>query len=194
MRRLEAINKNLDLIASRIQPFRLRIEGTGVFPSSRKPRILWLGIVDRKKKLAGVADTIIDEMAKLGFAPEKRGFKAHLTIARIKEPQSAGHLAERHLQIRYEPVEFEVEIFVIEKANSIRPVRVFKTPSFSGCRRASKRNNKFHAGSYFSARYFSIAAVTSRLSGVSFDENRATTLPLRSTRNLLKFHDMSPAN
>src|SRR5690606_26854607 len=47
---------------------------------------------------------------------------------------------------------------------------------------------------YLDARYFSIADVTASLSGVSFELNRATTLPLRSTRNLLKFQVISPPN
>src|SRR5436190_11964838 len=46
---------------------------------------------------------------------------------------------------------------------------------------------------YFSARYFSIACDTSSLSGFTLGSKRATTCPLRSTRNLLKFHLISPA-
>lgn len=40
---------------------------------------------------------------------------------------------------------------------------------------------------------FSMAATTCSLSGVTFGSNRAMTLPFLSTRNLLKFHFMSPA-
>src|SRR5580700_11366592 len=39
---------------------------------------------------------------------------------------------------------------------------------------------------------FSIAEVTSGESGVTAGSKRCTTLPLRSTRNLVKFHLMSP--
>src|SRR5262249_52282186 len=39
---------------------------------------------------------------------------------------------------------------------------------------------------------FSIASVTSLESGVTAGSNRCTTLPLRSTRNLVKFHLISP--
>jgi hypothetical protein len=46
---------------------------------------------------------------------------------------------------------------------------------------------------YFSFKYFSIACVTASPSGFSLCEKRATTFPLRSIRNLLKFHGMSPA-
>ena len=40
---------------------------------------------------------------------------------------------------------------------------------------------------------FSIAALTSGESGVTAGSKRATTLPSRSTRNLVKFHLISPA-
>jgi 2'-5' RNA ligase len=116
----EGINKRLERIASRFQPFRLRMERKGVFPSPRNPRILWLGVADSEKKLTKLADTVIDEMAKLGFEPEKRGFRAHLTIARIKEPQSATQLAEMHLQMQYEPVEFEIGDIVLYESQ-LRP-------------------------------------------------------------------------
>src|ERR1019366_5564645 len=42
-------------------------------------------------------------------------------------------------------------------------------------------------------RVFSIAALTSGESGVTAGSKRATTLPSRSTRNLVKFHLISPA-
>src|SRR5262245_19319524 len=40
----------------------------------------------------------------------------------------------------------------------------------------------------------SIVCTTFTLSGSSLLEKRATTFPERSTRNLLKFHEMPPAN
>ncbi len=43
---------------------------------------------------------------------------------------------------------------------------------------------------YFRA--FSMAAVTSGESGLTGDSKRAMTLPLRSTRNFVKFHLISP--
>lgn len=45
-----------------------------------------------------------------------------------------------------------------------------------------------HLAAYFAATAFSIAAITSGESGVVAGSKRATTLPSRSTRNLVKFH------
>jgi hypothetical protein len=41
---------------------------------------------------------------------------------------------------------------------------------------------------YFAASAFSIAAVTSGESGVTFGSNRATIWPSRPTKNFVKFH------
>jgi 2'-5' RNA ligase len=102
------IGEILTRIAKRHVPFQLAMSGRGVFPSARKPRVLWLGVEDRESKLTELAEDVIDEITRLGFEPEKRKFSPHLTIARIKEPQAARNLAEKHLQMKYEPVQFEV--------------------------------------------------------------------------------------
>jgi 2'-5' RNA ligase len=110
---LPKISKSIRQFARMRKPFRLTLTGHGVFPSLRNPRILWLGLNDIQQTLCTLAQSLIDEMAKLGFEPEKRQFKAHLTIARIKEPQKGAKLAETHSQMEYEPVEFRVGEIVL---------------------------------------------------------------------------------
>lgn len=90
--------------ARRCAPVRLRVGGVGVFPSPRRPRVLWIG-VDEIAPPAGFRDlaaayerTAVD----LGFSPERRGVHAHLTLARARpggrpeapEADAVGHLGE----------------------------------------------------------------------------------------------------
>jgi RNA 2',3'-cyclic 3'-phosphodiesterase len=110
---IDQIKMKMAEIVRRQNSFNIAMEGTGVFPSVRSPRVLWLGIADGSKMLAHLAEAVIQQTAKLGFEPENRRFKAHLTIARLKEPQSSKDLAERHLDMRYEPVQFEVSSLVL---------------------------------------------------------------------------------
>ncbi|MBI5674500.1 MAG: RNA 2',3'-cyclic phosphodiesterase [Nitrospirae bacterium] len=63
--------------------FNLETKGVGVFPDMRAPRVLWLGISDNDS-LTGLQKSIEDGLAKLGFSPEKRRFRPHLTIGRFK--------------------------------------------------------------------------------------------------------------
>ena len=66
------------------KPFEITIKGSGGFPNLKKPRIIWVGMtegIEELKSLAGAAD---NELSKLGFEKEKRAFKPHLTIGRVK--------------------------------------------------------------------------------------------------------------
>ncbi len=114
------VSNALRAIAQRSQPFELIISGKGVFPSPRNPRVLWLGTEDPTGDLAILASEVIDAMAEIGFEPEKRSFKAHVTIARLKEPGSARALVNKHLEIQYSPVDFAVNQIVLYESQ-LRP-------------------------------------------------------------------------
>ena len=77
------IAEALGEIASRSKRFEVEIIGTGAFPNARAPRVLWVGLSDngRLSELAAEIDT---SMAKFGIPREKRPFKPHVTVARIK--------------------------------------------------------------------------------------------------------------
>ena len=62
------------------QPFSLTAGGIGVFPDIRKPRVLWVGL--EAQGLQMLSQEVEAALEPLGFAPEKRGFKPHLTIGR----------------------------------------------------------------------------------------------------------------
>jgi len=63
-----------------VQPFSLAAGGIGVFPDIRKPRVLWVGL--EAQGLQTLSQEVEAALEPLGFVPEKRGFKPHLTIGR----------------------------------------------------------------------------------------------------------------
>ena len=99
--------------AREISNFKLQIKNTGVFPSLRNARILWLGVKDESQSLWQISRILETECEPLGFPKEKRNFKAHLTIARLREPHKSKEIADKHLQNGFEPVEFEASAIVI---------------------------------------------------------------------------------
>lgn len=124
---LESLSRAVAETANQISKFNLRISGTGAFPSPRNARILWLGIKDENDNLLKVNDVLESECEKRGFAKEKRNFKAHLTIARLREPHKSKELVEKHLQNNFEAGEFSVSEIVIyesrlQKSGSIYSV------------------------------------------------------------------------
>jgi 2'-5' RNA ligase len=75
-------------------PLALEAHGLGAFPSVRRPRVLWAGIAGGAPRLVAVAVEVDRALAALGFPPEERPFRAHLTIGRVRSPRDAGALAK----------------------------------------------------------------------------------------------------
>jgi len=67
------------------QALRLNVSELGAFPDVSEPRVIWLGIKSDGDALSQLAKEIDDLMEGLGFPPEKREFRAHLTLGRVKE-------------------------------------------------------------------------------------------------------------
>ncbi|MHA1167075.1 MAG: RNA 2',3'-cyclic phosphodiesterase [Candidatus Hodarchaeales archaeon] len=65
--------------------FQVVMAGTGCFPGTTRPRIVWVGVREGKEELISIAKEIDDKMSSLGYKKEKRSFKPHLTIARVKK-------------------------------------------------------------------------------------------------------------
>ena len=112
-KQLETLDMIVEKIASEISNFKFQISNTGVFPSVKNARVLWIDILDEKGSLAELNRQIEIECVKNGFPREKRNYKSHLTIARLREPHLSGKLVENHLQTNFEPVEMEVSAIVI---------------------------------------------------------------------------------
>ncbi len=66
-----------------VEPFDLKLNGLGVFPSARRPRVMWVGTSD-DAPLCRIVDRLEPEIEALGFGGDGRPWSSHLTIARIK--------------------------------------------------------------------------------------------------------------
>lgn len=110
---LENLTEIVKKIAGEISNFRLQISETGVFPSPRNARVLWLGVKGDIEIMQKINSFLEIECGKIGFKREKRIYKPHLTIARIREPKKPKELSEIHLENEFEPAPFEVSEIVI---------------------------------------------------------------------------------
>ncbi len=84
--RTAAITEALEQVAG--APLELRLQGLNVFPSRRRPRVLVAG-VERAEALTALHARVEAAMEALGFAPENRAFRPHVTVARLKAPPLA---------------------------------------------------------------------------------------------------------
>lgn len=83
-KKIKEVSEKLKLIASKIKPFRIKVEGTGWFPEKgSSPRVLWIGI-KYHEQMKILWEEIEKELEKTGFRKEVRGFSPHITIGRVK--------------------------------------------------------------------------------------------------------------
>ncbi len=95
----------------RLDSFTATISGLGTF-GGRSPALIWAGLdggplLDELQRATELA------ARKAGLSPEPRNFKAHVTLARLKNtrPQEVARLLQRHARFATEP--FFVGRFVL---------------------------------------------------------------------------------
>lgn len=77
--------------ASQHPAFEIQFRELGVFPNSKQPHVLWIGI-QAPVVLAALQHAMEAITAKLGYPVEKRPFSPHLTIGRVKQNLSPAEL------------------------------------------------------------------------------------------------------
>jgi len=81
--------------------FEIGIGNTGVFPRPSRAQVLWIGVSDPSDQLSALQKQFEAACAAEGFPKEDRAYRPHLTIARIRKPESARHLADAHLNANF---------------------------------------------------------------------------------------------
>jgi 2'-5' RNA ligase len=69
--------------------FDLTFAGIGVFPPRGSPNVLWVGVTEGAREVAGLQHELARRVGELGIPLETRPFHAHLTLARWRESRSA---------------------------------------------------------------------------------------------------------
>ena len=108
----EGLNRIAAILADGLKtavPFTLKAARTGVFPNTRKPSVMWVGIGPLAGGLQMVHDTAEDAARAIGLAPDNKTFHPHVTLARIRDGRDAGPLMEAFDKRRdFAAGEFEV--------------------------------------------------------------------------------------
>ncbi|GFN31265.1 RNA 2',3'-cyclic phosphodiesterase [Paenibacillus xylaniclasticus] len=85
----EAVSRQIPSIEQAIRkavagtpPFDIAVRGLGSFGKPGWPSVLWGGIEADAERLQALYRTVVQAMQPLGFEPEARPYKPHLTLAR----------------------------------------------------------------------------------------------------------------
>ncbi len=74
------IDSSMEKLCASVKPFRLTITEMGIFDGRDSIRVLWLGLAGDTQELDLLHEGIDNTFALLGFPPEKRNYKPHITI------------------------------------------------------------------------------------------------------------------
>ncbi len=92
--RIPEVVDALRLAGGAAVPFELAIAGVGAFPNLRRPRVIWVGAVEKGSVLRGLASAVEEAARRLGFGAADHPFSPHLTVARVKSPKGLDRLVE----------------------------------------------------------------------------------------------------
>ncbi len=95
---LSRVGPLIDALRSAVTPFRLALRpaGVGNFGGRNQLRTLWVGLDGDVAGLAALAGAIDRAVTPLGYAPETRPFRAHLTLARLANHVDPAERAALH--------------------------------------------------------------------------------------------------
>lgn len=80
---IDPITEAITEAAQKVPPFTLDVQQLGAFPNLKRVQVVWLGLGGEIDKIKQLYQFIETNLARLGFAPEQRLFKPHLTLARV---------------------------------------------------------------------------------------------------------------
>jgi 2'-5' RNA ligase len=118
----------MEEVAGRERPFTLSVREVGAFPSIRNPRVIWLGLHGWEERLGPIQRELTTRLEAIGFPPEERPYRPHLTLGRVKSLKGKGDLVD--LMERYRQVDagsFVVDHIVLFRSD-LRPTGPIYTP------------------------------------------------------------------
>jgi 2'-5' RNA ligase len=108
-------------------PITLGAAGLGAFPSRRKPRVIWIGMEGEVQRLTRIQARVENALEPLGFVREKRAFRPHLTIGRVKDRRRLQSLIDAMAELKIPEFDsFDVTEIILYKSD-LRPTGAIYT-------------------------------------------------------------------
>ncbi len=124
--KLPHIFQAVEMSCTNFEAFPLKIATQGAFPGFKRPRVFWVGVIDPSgKKLGELQAAIEKSLVPLGYSREKRAFKPHLTVGRVKHPQPMPEVVKAFLDYQFPAMEFTAAEVHIMKSQLTREGAIY---------------------------------------------------------------------
>ena len=80
-------------------PFELELANIGTFGGREGLRIMWVGVAGDVLRLEALVRAVNAALAVVGFEPERRPFRPHLTLGRVRDEVSTRQRAEIEVEV-----------------------------------------------------------------------------------------------
>lgn len=80
--KLSSVHSALEQAAAGLKPFQLRLSGAGTFGPGKSPSVLWTGVDGDLTSLQTLQAQVTASLSQIGYVPEERPYRPHLTLAR----------------------------------------------------------------------------------------------------------------
>lgn len=111
-------------VTARFQPLMLATADLGAFPKHDKAQVLWLGVTGDIDLLKTLQEQIDVALESIGFKPERRKFKAHITVGRVR--RKPVKIDKRALKV-LRPIHFSIDRVSVMKSD-LHPDGAVYTP------------------------------------------------------------------
>lgn len=91
-RQVVEIAGTLSSLSPLFGPLEISLQEIGAFPTRTSPRVVWLGIL-LNEDFSRLHQEVESKLVPLGFEPEDRPFRPHLTLGRVKGKRNLNRLA-----------------------------------------------------------------------------------------------------
>ncbi len=123
-----SISSIMEEVTRNKRAFPISVNELGAFPSIRNPRVIWLGLHGWEENLSSMQGEIEKRLEEVGFLPEERPFRPHLTLGRVKSLKGRGDLVDLMERDR----DVDLGSFVVDKLvlfkSDLRPTGPIYTP------------------------------------------------------------------
>jgi 2'-5' RNA ligase len=120
-------------------PLNLTLSELGFFPNRSAARVIWVGLAGDVAGLGRLRKSVESAATKFGFPPEKRPFRPHLTLGRVRSTRGWADLLAEMSEIKPMDLQFtarEVTLFKSDLRPSGAVYTILKTLPLSGQKEA----------------------------------------------------------